>query len=157
MSASTTSRHGIGWGAAGVMVAAVLAGAAVATAAPVTSADGMLSMEVFPPAGGYVVGAQAGIQASIVGSLLNTPQSKVTFSDNGTCFKAFFPGMDASGVGAVWVPTTAGTHTITATQYGRTVSQTVTVAAAPAGTPKPTPDAPGCRGGGSIGIGDLNF
>ncbi|MGW6374514.1 hypothetical protein ACWFRB_00440 [Rhodococcus sp. NPDC055112] len=79
------------------------------------------------------------------------PQSRVTLSDNGTCFNSFHPGQAPSGPSYwAWTPTTAGTHTISVTQYGRTVSESVTVNPAPDGAPVPAPETPGCGGGGSL-------
>ncbi|MFC9790803.1 hypothetical protein [Rhodococcus sp. NPDC127528] len=157
MGAGRTFRRRIGWGASGLMLAAAAVGMSVPSASAVTSPDGMLSLDASPPPGGYVVGVQAAIGGMVVGSLFDTPQARVVFSDNGTCFNSHYPGMDAAGLSVWWTPTTAGTHTISLTQYGKTVSETVTVNPAPDGTPVPTPETPGCQGGGSIDSGSLGF
>lgn len=157
MTASRTFLRQIRWGASGLMVVA----AAVGVSAPSASADpspaGRLVLDISPPPGGYVVGVRADIIVEGVGgSMFPIPQAQVTLSDNGTCVYSFQPGQAPSGYSYMsWVPTTAGTHTISVTQYGSTASETVTVASAPDGTPVPTPETPGCSNGGSLDTGSL--
>ncbi|MFI6430301.1 hypothetical protein [Rhodococcus oryzae] len=159
MTASRTLLRRIGWGASGLMMVAAAVGMSVPAASAATSPDGWLAVDVFPPPGGYVVGVRADITVEGVGgSMFPLPQSRVTLSDNGTCVYSFLPGQAPSGFSYLsWVPTTAGTHTISVTQYGTTVSETVTVNPAPDGAPVPTPETPGCSGGGSIDTGSLGF
>ncbi|WP_143069462.1 hypothetical protein [Rhodococcus maanshanensis] len=110
-----------------------------------------------------------GVNVSMVvegigGSMFPVPQARVTLSDNGTCYYSFDPGQAPPGFSYLsWMPTTAGTHTISVTQYDRTVSESVTVNPAPDGAPVPAPEAPGCGGGGSLdalnsgSLGSLGF
>ncbi|AQA25153.1 hypothetical protein BTZ20_0149 [Rhodococcus sp. MTM3W5.2] len=159
MTASRTFLHRIGWSASGLMMVAAAVGMSVPSASADTSPDGWLALDVSPPPGGYVVGVKANITVEgIGGAMFPVPQSRVTLSDNGTCVYSFYPGQAPPGFSYMsWVPTTAGTHTISITQYGATVSETVTVNPAPDGTPVPTPETPGCSGGGSIDTGSLGF
>lgn len=70
-----------------------------------------------------------------------------------------------TGFYTTWIPTTAGSHTITVTQGPQSASQTVTVAAAPPGTPTPIPvptaetapeaSVPGASGCDRCLLGDL--
>lgn len=155
MSASRTFRRQIGLGASCLMIAAATVGMSAPSASAATSPDGKLSLIATPPPGGYVVGVSANIGLDgIVGSMYPIPQgSWVTLSDNGTCFNSYWPGMDPTGSGSEqWTPTTAGTHAISVTHWGRTVSETVTVSPAPDGAPVPTPETPGCNGGGSLSV-----
>lgn len=142
------------------LAGAAIAFGTVASASAATSPDGTLSLDASPPPGGYVVGVNASIVVEgIGGAMFPVPQSRVTLSDNGTCFNSYYPGHAPSGFSyQSWTPATAGTHTISVTQYGRTVSETVTVSPAPDGAPVPTPETPGCGGGGSLdafGFGSL--
>ncbi|MFG1783869.1 hypothetical protein ACGFIU_15650 [Rhodococcus oryzae] len=159
MTASRTFLRRIGWGASGLMMVAAAVGMSVPSASAATSPDGWLSLDVFPPPGGYVVGVKTDVTVGgVVGSMFPglPPQSRVTLSDNGTCAYSYWPGQAPSGPSYwPWTPTTAGTHTISVTQYGRTVSETVTVNPAPDGAPVPTPETPGCSNAGSIDTGSL--
>jgi hypothetical protein len=158
MTASRTLIHRIGWGASGLMMVAAAVGMSVPAASAAASPDGRLSLDVLPPPGGYVVGVRADITVEGVGGSMFpvVPQSWVTLSDNGACVYSFWPGHAPSGSSYLsWVPTTAGTHTVSITHYGTTVSETVTVNPAPDGAPVPTPETPGCSNVGSIDTGSL--
>ncbi|MEV6102016.1 hypothetical protein [Nocardia sp. NPDC051981] len=148
MSTSSATVRRIGRGAVGLMAAAAMVGLTTATA----SADS--AMTINAPAGGFVVGTDVDIDGTVSPTLFSLPWERVTFRDNGTCFFSGFQGFTV-GIHVKWTPATAGAHTITLTQGKLLASQTVTVAAAPAGTPVPTPATYGCDGAGSIGTGSF--
>ncbi|GAB0107999.1 hypothetical protein JMUB6875_70020 [Nocardia sp. JMUB6875] len=72
------------------------------------------------------------------------------FFDNGQCIAS----APAATLTVIWVPTTAGTHTLTVQGAPNSVSMTVEVAPASAGsTPVKPPNQPGCGiGGGSSNV-----
>lgn len=158
----TPTLRRIGWGATTFAVAAAItalsAPTAFATVGPVDVEDagGSGTPDSTPVAGQlYRVTADADINLITSGT--------VTFYDNGQCI-ASAPEPSTFGHTGIrnfsfvyWVPT-AGTHTLTATQNGRTATTTVTVTAAPAGsTPAQQPKQPGCGGGGSLDLGSVNL
>ncbi|WP_369633952.1 hypothetical protein [Nocardia sp. JMUB6875] len=112
-----------------------------------------------PPSGGFVVGTPVTVYGMVlIGGVSFLPGPRYTFTDNGSCFYAKTPlGQNASQIQVTWIPTTAGSHTLTVTQNGHSDSTTVTVVAAPAGTAVPTPSTPGCSSSGSAGTGSLGF
>lgn len=79
----------------------------------------------------------------------NLPPTQ-NFYDNGNCI-----GSSRNFVN--WVPLTAGNHTLSTHVGSNNESVTVTVVAAPAGSPTPQqPAQGGCGGGGSFGSGSAN-
>ncbi|MFE4458103.1 hypothetical protein ACFROC_12190 [Nocardia tengchongensis] len=97
----------------------------------------------------YIVGQSYSVIAPYDGTSTQSPVS--SFYDNGACL-----GSATNSV--TWVPLTAGTHTLSTRGGSFTDSVTVTVVAAPPGTPTPQqPQQGGCGGGGSFGSGSSNL
>ncbi|MEC3914453.1 hypothetical protein [Nocardia sp. CDC160] len=98
----------------------------------------------------FVVGQSYWIYAPYDGTSTNTPMAN--FYDNGTC-------LGGGSHSVAWVPLTPGTHTISNTGGSWSDSTTVTVVAAPAGSPTPQqPKQGACTGGGgSFGSGSSNL
>ncbi|MFF0634761.1 hypothetical protein ACFYTS_19895 [Nocardia sp. NPDC004151] len=149
MSAGYPIARGIGRSAVVLMATGALAGLGTSTA---SASEVAVTLNV--PAGGYVVGTEVWIDLKVSPTLFHLPWERVTLRDNGTCFFSGFQGF-MTGFYTTWIPTTAGSHTITVTQGPQSASQTVAVAAAPPGTPTPNPGTYGCDGAGSVGTGSF--
>ncbi|MFE3795224.1 hypothetical protein [Nocardia tengchongensis] len=150
----------IGWGTAGAVIAA---SAVVTIAAPMASSsvvgatwimrgpnDQMIYQDTTNPViqvgANYVLGVEGATTQS-------TPfePTRVSFYDNGQCIGAspihtYHPDLGILSQAYVsWVPAGVGTHTFTARQGSSSVSWTVTVSAAAAGsTPAVQPAQPAC-------------
>ncbi|GAB0108000.1 hypothetical protein JMUB6875_70030 [Nocardia sp. JMUB6875] len=146
MPAKIRAVHHTGWGATTLALAATVA----ALSAPTASAfvDGprvdYCSNNICDVPSSYVVGQTYSIYAGRpVDDAL-----RASFYDNGTCIGGFSYAQPGNTI--PWVPTTAGTHEIT---IKFSVSEpfvmpgpyrlTVTVVAAPPGSPTPSPTPPG--------------
>lgn len=149
MSTSSGQRHRISWGAKAFMAAM----ATTVVLAPSASAGG-INMHLTEVPTGYVVGTDYIISMS--GDGTEKHDERIVLTDNGQCFAALWrrgsadsgsgTGFAAKALSAYWTPTSAGTHTITATTAGSTESRTVTAVAAPAGTPPPAATDPNSNG-----------
>ncbi|GAB0107998.1 hypothetical protein JMUB6875_70010 [Nocardia sp. JMUB6875] len=146
---SATKRH-IAWAATLVGVAGTLTALSpgLATAGIHGIELGDCSITYCPTPTSIVAGHSYSIVGPYDGT--NTQHSAYSFYDNGACI--------GSGVSVTWVPLTAGSHTLSArNSLGFPEdSVTVTVVAAPAGSPTPQqPQQGGCQRGFGSGSADL--
>lgn len=133
---NTPSRPGrrMGWGLTG-LVATV---AAVAAGAPAASAD-IVALTINPAGQTYYVGTYYDLVATT-----DVGADVVSFYDNGACIGSKAsngnPEIPLAPVAAVsWLPSTAGRHVLTANDGKNTMTITLDVLSAPAGS---TPGAP---------------
>ncbi|WP_040809843.1 hypothetical protein [Nocardia concava] len=154
MHTGSRSSRRIAWAASLVGVAGTLT-----TLSPGLAAAGIHGIEVEQC---DAAGRNCGTPASIVAGQtywIEGPYDGVSitgptnsFYDNGSC-------IGGGGYSVFWVPATAGTHTLsTIDTKGFKDSVTVTVVAAPAGSPvAQQPQQGGCGGGGSFGSGSADL
>ncbi|MEU1209934.1 hypothetical protein [Nocardia sp. NPDC005825] len=134
----------IGWG----LTAIAATTAALTTAVPAASAD-MVNFHILADQGvqTYYVGTKYGFSVALVG----TGSDWVTFYDNGQCIGGSgghggSPEVGTAPVARVnWIPSTAGSHVITAKDSKTTQTLTVDVQPALPGSPPAQPTSqPGC-------------
>lgn len=133
---TTHSRPGrrISWGLTGLAatVAVITAGA------PVASAD-IIAFKIYPAGQTYYVGTNYGLSATTMYG-----GDFVSFYDNGQCIGSHvsngnpeIPLAPVAGVG--WIPSTAGHHVLTANDGKNTMTITLDIQPAPAGSTPATP------------------
>ncbi|WP_327145145.1 hypothetical protein [Nocardia sp. NBC_01327] len=146
MNAGSVTGRRIGWGITGVMTIAAVA----AIVAPPAFAD-VTQLDVSSGGGTLVVGSTYQLRAKAE----NFDSQPVMFRDNGSCIGSRPTTSQNTGALVIidWTPTSAGTHTITATQAGVAKSVRVEVIAAAGQPAAPAATPSGCGGGGSIGSG----
>ncbi|MFE3258410.1 hypothetical protein ACFXPS_22000 [Nocardia sp. NPDC059091] len=150
MHSSIRSLRRIGWGATTLTLAATI----TALFTPAASASLGFPVLVDAATGAGVGSAVVGRTYTYYAGINFQPMfaSTADFYDNGQCIGS----APISGPGALqitWVPTAAGSHTLTIVGGVKEISEKYDVTAAPAGsTPAQPPKQPGCGGGGSANL-----
>ncbi|MGW4247294.1 hypothetical protein [Nocardia sp. NPDC004722] len=166
MSAAHRRNHHIAWGATALALAATVTTALAPTASATIDTPNVLDCPTTTsctPVTSFVAGHSYRFGSPMVHNDLVAYQ--VYFYDNGQCLGNTAP-TDNGDVTVIvgdpayitWVPQTAGTHKLTVQQGTESQSITVTVTAAPAGTPTPQqPAQGGCDGAGLVGTGSADL
>ncbi|GAB2519822.1 hypothetical protein [Nocardia heshunensis] len=166
MPAAHRRTHHIAWGTTALAIAATVTTVLAPTASATIDTPNVLDCPTTnncTPVTSFVVGHSYLFGSKTVHSDLVA--LRVYFYDNGQCL-GNTPQADNGDVTVLvgdpayitWVPQTAGTHKLTVQQGTESQSITVTVAAAPAGSPTAQqPTQGGCDGAGLLGTGSADL